>query len=90
MNDKINDYQVRLTQERSMEEIMICTIEEMSELTKVLTKYMRNSEKYHREDLVEEMSHVSFQIEVLRQCFNITDSEIEDEQLDVGYRCFNK
>mgnify|MGYP003595134329 CR=1 FL=1 len=90
MNDKINDYQVRLTQERSMEEIMICTIEEMSELTKVLTKYMRNSEKYHREDLVEEMSHVLLQIEVLRQCFNITDSEIEDEQLDVGYRCFNK
>ena len=90
MNDKISQYQMRLTDERTMDEIMICTIEEMSELTKVLTKYMRNSEKYRREDLVEEMSHVLFQIEVLRQCFNIVDSEIEEEQLDAGRRCFNK
>lgn len=90
MNDKINQYQLRLTDERTMDEIMICTIEEMSELTKVLTKYMRKSEKYHREDLVEEMSHVLFQIDVLKIAFNIKELEIEKEQLDAGYRCFNK
>lgn len=90
MNDKISQYQMRLTDERTMDEIMVCTIEEMSELTKVLTKYMRKSDKYHREDLVEEMSHVLFQIEVLKIAFNIKENEIEEEQLDAGYRCFNK
>lgn len=90
MNDKISQYQMRLTDERTMDEIMICTIEEMSELTKVLTKYMRKSDKYNREDLVEEMSHVLFQIDVLKIAFNIQEMEIEEEQLDAGYRCFNK
>ena len=90
MNDKISQYQMRLTDERTMDEIMICTIEEMSELTKVLTKYMRKSDKYNREDLVEEMSHVLFQIDVLKIAFNIQEAEIEEEQLDAGYRCFNK
>jgi len=90
MNDKISQYQMRLTDERTMDEIMICTIEEMSELTKVLTKYMRKSNKYNREDLVEEMSHVLFQIDVLKIAFNIQEAEIEEEQLDAGYRCFNK
>lgn len=90
MKDEINQYQMRLTEERTMDEIMICTIEEMSELTKVLTKYMRKSEKYNREDLVEEMSHVLFQIDVLKIAFNIKEREIEKEQLDAGYRCFNK
>lgn len=81
MNDKISQYQMRLTDERTMDEIMICTIEEMSELTKVLTKYMRKSDKYNREDLVEEVSHVLFQIDVLKIAFNIKENEIEEENL---------
>ena len=59
---------------------MICCIEEMSELTKVLTKKLRKSPKFTREKILEEVSHVLLMCSVIA-CENaISNEEIYDEQ----------
>jgi len=60
---------------------VICAIEEMSELIKVLTKYLRNSPKFSEEDLIEETAHVLLTVELIQKIFFISDKDILKEQL---------
>lgn len=62
----------------SSEKNTICCIEEMSELTKVLTKRLRNSPKFKREDLVEELGHVMLMTSVIAVDNDISMDEIKD------------
>jgi predicted house-cleaning noncanonical NTP pyrophosphatase (MazG superfamily) len=80
----------RLVQEvaesNSEEKNVICCIEEMSELTKVLTKKLRNDHKYSREKLVEEIGHVMLMCFAVAETNGITKEEIQDSWLDAIYR----
>ena len=58
----------------------ICCIEEMSELTKVLTKKLRKSPKFTREKVLEEVSHVLLMCSVIAWENAISDEEIYEEQ----------
>lgn len=58
----------------------ICCIEEMSELTKVLTKKLRKSPKFTREKILEEVSHVLLMCSVIAWENGIGDEEIYEEQ----------
>lgn len=60
----------------------ICCIEEMSELTKVLTKYLRNSPKFNKEKLAEEIGHVLLMCKVIAVRHGITKEEILAVQED--------
>ena len=50
---------------------LICCIEEMSELTKVLTKELRNDPKFTTEKLTEELAHVLLMCNVIAYDYNI-------------------
>lgn len=77
INTQILELQSRLIKERDIENNIICVIEEMSELTKVLTKYLRNSSKFSIDNLIEEISHSLLMINVIKNRFEITEEEIE-------------
>lgn len=59
---------------------IICCIEEMSELTKVLTKKLRKSPKFSREKVLEEVSHVLLMCSAIAWENAISDEEIYEEQ----------
>ena len=90
MTERIQELKQCLLDEHNMPLVMVCTMEEMAEFTKVLSKFIRNSRKFKRSKLVEEMSHVLLQIDLLKQEFDITDEEILIEQLDALKRCFKE
>jgi NTP pyrophosphatase (non-canonical NTP hydrolase) len=60
--------------------VEICAIEEMSELTKVLTKHMRSSRKFTKEKLTEELAHVMLLSFLLKREFKIDNELIQEEQ----------
>lgn len=64
----------------------VCCIEEMSELTKVLTKKLRNSEKFNREHLIEELAHVLLMCNVIAVEHGINEDDILEVQKDAVKR----
>ena len=70
----------------SEEKNVICCIEEMSELIKVLTKKLRNDHKFSREKLVEEIGHVMLMCCTVAETNGITREEIQDSWMDAIYR----
>jgi NTP pyrophosphatase (non-canonical NTP hydrolase) len=64
----------------------ICCIEEMSELTKVLTKKLRNSKKFNRELLIEEIAHVLLMCNVIAAEYIISEDMIREVQKDAVKR----
>lgn len=80
----------RLVRERDIHNLITCTIEEMSELTKVLCKYERNSEKYSIEAFAEEVSHVRLMCAVLCERFKVSVDTVELYQEDALKRCFKE
>ena len=58
----------------------VCCIEEMSELTKVLTKKLRNSPKFTKDSLLEEISHVKLMCDVIATEHGLTKKDIFKEQ----------
>lgn len=90
IEDKIQELKQCLLDERNTQLVMVCTMEEMAELTKVLSKFIRGSRKFSREKLVEEMAHVLLQVDLLKQEFSISDEEIQMEQIDALERCFKE
>lgn len=64
----------------------VCCIEEMSELTKVLTKKLRNSEKFSKEHLTEELAHVLLMCNVIATEYNINENDILEIQKDAVLR----
>ena len=79
---------IKLATEKDIKDAIFCTIEEMSELTKVLTKYLRNSSKFSIEDLSEELAHSLMTLELIKNMFYISDECIKNEQLNALKRCF--
>lgn len=56
---------------------LIIAIEEMSELTKEITKNIRGKENYN--EILEELTDCYIMLENIRQIFNISDVEINIE-----------
>ena len=67
---------------------IVRTIEEMSELTKVLSKYLKRSKKFKMKNLTEELSHVMLMANVTRKMFGIKKSKIMKEKLDTWDKSF--
>jgi hypothetical protein len=78
----------RLIEERGEDHILTCAIEEMSELTKVLTKRLRNSSKFTISKLEEELGHVYLLCDLIKDKFNISEEAIYDHKLDALTRAF--
>lgn len=70
----------------SSEKNTVCCIEEMSELTKVLTKKLRKSEKFNKEDLTEELAHVLLMCGAIAWEHGISDDDILEVQKDAVKR----
>ena len=64
----------------------ICCIEEMSELTKVLTKKLRKSDKFNCGDLAEELAHVLLMCNVIAAEYRINNDDIFALQTDAVKR----
>lgn len=64
----------------------VCCIEEMSELTKVLTKKLRNDKKFNRDILLEEVAHVLLMCNAVAAEFAISNAEILEVQKDAVKR----
>lgn len=77
--ERVNNYNNKQTS-------IICCIEEMSELTKVLTKDLRYSSKFSKEKLTEELSHVLLMCDVIKDLYEINDNNIYSEQLNAVER----
>ena len=86
--EELKILQNRLESERDINDAIYCTIEEMSEVTKVLTKYLRNSSKFSINDLTEELAHSFLMLDVIKNRFNIKDVDIEHEKLLALKKCF--
>lgn len=80
--------QTRLETEKDIKDAIYCTIEEMSEATKIMTKYLRNSSKFSLENLQEEVAHSLLMLNVIKNIFGINDESIENEQIFALKRCF--
>jgi NTP pyrophosphatase (non-canonical NTP hydrolase) len=78
----------KLAKEQSIEKTMICTIEEVSEVTKIITKYLRQSEKFSIEDLTQEVAHALLMLDTVKNVFNIQDEEINKHKLMALKKCF--
>lgn len=87
--EQLKELQSRLESERSIEDIIICTIEEMSETTKVLTKYLRGSQKFSLESLTEEVAHSLLMLETVKNVFKLNSSELDNEKLKALKKCFD-
>lgn len=85
---ELKTLQSRLEIEKDIEDAIYCTIEEMSEATKVLTKYLRRSRKFSIENLTEEVAHSLLMLNVIQHRFNISDDDIENEQVKALKKCF--
>lgn len=68
-----------VVQHNSETKNIICCIEEMSELIKVLTKYLRESPKYNHLKLKEELGHVLLMCNVIAYKFDISEDDILKE-----------
>ena len=77
----LKDLKKLLVDEQKISDSAICAIEEMSELSKVLCKLLRNSEKFNIHDLIEELSHTLLMVETIQKYFNISDESINNQQL---------
>lgn len=64
----------------------ICCIEEMSELTKVLTKKLRNDKKFNRDILTEELAHVLLMCNVIATEYGISSDDIFNIQKNAVQR----
>ena len=64
----------------------ICCIEEMSELTKVLTKKLRNSPKFNNDILLEEVAHVLLMCQVIAKEAGLDANDIFEVQKDAVRR----
>lgn len=80
----------RLINERDRADIVICTIEEMSEVTKVLTKYLRKSGKFNMDDLTEELAHAFLMLDIVKRLFGVDDGQILSEQLAALKKAFKE
>lgn len=67
---------------RFLQNNIICCIEEMSEVTKVLTKYLRGREEFNRKDLEEEISHALMMLDIVRARFHISTDTVERYQVE--------
>lgn len=76
----------RVVHHNSYETNVICCIEEMSELIKVLCKEQRKSPKFNQKDFVEELSHVMLMCEVLRVNTGLDYKEVYSTQKDAVER----
>lgn len=81
MTDTLKYLKQRLENEKRLPDAIFCTIEEMSEVTKVLTKFLRASRKFSRDDLTEEIAHALMMLTAIKNMFEIPDENIEREQL---------
>lgn len=79
----------RMNREKPLKNSVYCTIEEMSELTKCLTKLLRVSPKFSVENLTEELAHSLLMINDIKIRFNIKDDDINKYQLDALRRLYN-
>lgn len=86
--NELEKLQKRLEEEKEITDAIFCTIEEMSEVTKVLTKYLRNSRKFSIENLTEEIAHSLLMLQVIQHRFNILDVDINKEQVLALKKCF--
>ena len=86
--DELKILQNRLESERDINNAIYCTIEEMSEVTKVLTKFLRCSRKFSIDDLTEELAHSFLMLDVIKNRFNIKDEDIRHEKLLALKKCF--
>ena len=68
----------------------ICCIEEMTELSKVLTKRLRNSPKFNKENLLEEVSHVLLMCGVIAKEYELTETDILGKQIEAVDRMYNE
>ncbi len=73
----------------SEEKNLVCCIEEMSELTKVLTKKLRNSPKFNKDNLIEEVSHVLLMCNAIAIQYDLDERYISKEQLEAVRRMKN-
>lgn len=87
--ENIELLKTKLATEKDINDAIFCAIEEMSEFTKVLTKYLRKSSKFSIEDLSEELAHSIMMLDIMKEMFHISDECIEKEQLNALKRCFN-
>ena len=71
----------RLEVEKDIIDSVYCVIEEMSEVTKVLTKYLRGSHKFSIDKLTEEIAHALMMLTTIKNMFSISDEDIKNEQL---------
>lgn len=88
LNREIDALQYRLEHERTKEDIIICAIEEMSEATKVLTKYLRGSHKFSKENLTEEVAHALLLLDTIKNVFELDHEQLEREKLHALRKCF--
>lgn len=75
-----------IIQHNSREKNIVCCIEEMSELTKVLTKKLRMSPKFTKEKLTEEIAHVLLMCHVIAVDYNISEDDVFSAQQDAVQR----
>lgn len=76
----------KVVEHNSSEKNIVCCIEEMSELTKVLTKKLRNSDKFNVNDLLEEVSHVLLMCNAIAKEYGLTEEDILSVQADAVKR----
>lgn len=86
MNRATKSLVMAVLNHNSSEKNTVCCIEEMSELTKVLTKKLRKSEKFNIENLTEELSHVLLLCNVIAAEHGIHEKDILKEQMDAVQR----
>jgi len=77
----IEELKQLLQQKSNKNQIIFCTIEEMSEATKVLTKFLRNNSKFSIENLTEEIAHAMLMLDATRDIFGITEDNIIKYQI---------
>ena len=82
MPNKINIRQRQVVYRKAIKRFgkvnqMVKAIEEMSELTKVLTKILGLGTTVSREELIEEIADVTIMMEQLRLMYNINDEVCE-------------
>jgi len=86
----INNLVKRIRIKNDTSTSIMCCIEEMSELTKVLCKRERSSNKFNKKDLVEEVAHVLLMVSVIKDSFYLNEIDIVNEQINAVERMEGK
>lgn len=86
---ELEELQTRFEQEKDVNHVLICAIEEMSEATKVMTKFLRFSHKFNKEYLTEEIAHTLLMLDVVRNIFGLPDADIKAYQIQALWASFN-